>query len=248
MRTLVLIVALAMSTPAMAFEGEIQLKGTDAAASGLAAMTVLISKNGDVSMELTTRDPDGATREVGYLKPSKGRYNYMLDYKRKRALQVPKDTFDNVDKSSPPDDALQKANVQVEKLGHEKIAGHATRHIRITDKDTGGVSDLWLSDKYPAQLWSQAMGFGDDGPNDPVQAWNEAAEKLGFKPGFPMKVLNQDRRGAQDGLEVVKIAEKKVDDKRFFVPADYEIQEMHMPARGPGDMPNKAPANAGEAE
>jgi hypothetical protein len=241
MRTLVLIIALAVSTPAMAFEGEIQLKGTDAGASGLAAMKVLVSKNGDVSMEMITKGSDGATRDVGYLKPSKGRYNYMLDHKRKLALQVPKDAFDEVAKSSQPDTELENANLEVEKLGHETVAGHATRHIRITDKDTGDVSELWLSDKYSAQLWSQVMGFGDDTSSDPMESWNRAAAKLGFKPGFPMKVVNRDRRGTQSGLEVVRIAAKKVDGESFFLPADYDVQEMHRPAGGANDTPVEAP-------
>jgi Domain of unknown function (DUF4412) len=241
MRTLVLIIALAVSTPAMAFEGEIQLKGTDAGASGLEAMKVLVSKDGDVSMEMITKGSDGATRNVTYLKPSNGRYNYMLDHKRKLALQVPKDTFDGVAKSSQPDTELENANLEVEKLGHESVAGHATRHIRITDKDTGDISELWLSDKYSARLWSQVMGFGDNTSNDPMESWNKAAAKFGFKPGFPMKVVNRDRRGTQSSLEVVKIAARKVAGESFFLPADYDVREMHRPSGGANGTPVEAP-------
>jgi|GEM_PF-2156974 len=248
MRTLVLFIALTVSTPAMAFEGEIQLKGTDAASAGLAAMTVLIAKNGDVRMEMSVTDRDGTKRKVGFLKPSKGQYNYMLDHKRKLTLPVPKDAFDEVPVGSEPEKELDESSFAVEQLGRDEIAGQQVRHIRITDRNTGDISDLWLSDKYPPQLWSQAMGFGSDGPNDQMQDWNKAAAKLGFKPGFPMKMTNKDRHGAESGLEVVKIAEKKVDSKSFSPPADYRVQEMQMQPRGAGDVPVKAPSSREEAE
>jgi len=232
MRTLVLITALAISTPAMAFEGEVQLRGTGAASAGLERMIVLVAKNGDVSMEITTQTRDGVSRTVGYLKPSKGRYNYMLDHKRKLVLQVPKDTFHGVPDDSKPDKKLDKESFAVETLGHETVAGHRTRHLRIIDKDTGDISELWLSDKYSVELWSQVMGFGADGTDDQLQDWNEAAANFGFKPGFPMKVVNKDRQGAQSGIEVVKISAMKVDSKSFSLPADYQLQEMHAPTGG----------------
>ncbi|MGB8331569.1 MAG: DUF4412 domain-containing protein [Polyangiales bacterium] len=252
MRTLVpfivMFIAIAVSTPALAFEGEIQFRGTDAASAGFAAMTVLIAKNGDVSMEMMITSRDGAMRKVGYLKPSTGRYNYMLDHRRRLALQVPKDTFDKAPIGPEPDTELDLAKLEVEKLGPEEVGGQTTRHIRIIDKDTGDITELWLSDKYSAQLWSQAMGFGGDGPSDPIQDWNKAAAKLGFKPGFPMRVVNKGRQGAESGIEVAKIAEHKVDSKSFSPPQDYEIQEMHISAGGVGDIPVKAPTTREEHE
>jgi hypothetical protein len=248
MRTLVLFIVLGLSTPALAFEGEIQLKAAGSANSGLAAMTILVSKDGDVRMEMTAKGDDGAPHKMGYLKPAKGKYNYTLDHQSKRAMKIPKDAFDKVAKNSKVDKKMEKANVEIQKLGKEKIAGDMTRHIRVIDKDTGAISDIWLSDKYSAQLWSQAFGFGGKAPTDQMENWNKAAKELGFKPGFIMKMVHKDEDGSEGGLEVVKIAEKKIGGKSFLPPAGYDIQEMNMPAGELGDMPIKAPTTREEAE
>jgi len=187
MRTLVLFIALGISTPAMAFEGEIVAKGVGEAGTGLAAMKILVSKNGDVSMEITAKDSSGAPKKVGYLNPAKGKYNYMLEHSKKTAIKMPKEMYDKMTKSSQVNKVVEDQNVEIKKLGKEKIAGHMTRHIQVIDKDTGGVSDMWMSDKYSAQLWSRVFAFGSQGPTDQMKDWNQAAKKIGFKPGFIMK-------------------------------------------------------------
>jgi len=248
MRTFVFFIALGISTPALAFEGEIEAKGIADAGSGLAAMKILVSKSGDVSMEITARDAYGAPQKIGYLNPAKGKYNYMLEHSKKTAIKMPKEMYDKMTKSSEVNKAVENPNVEVKKLGTAKIAGHTTRHIQIIDKDTGGVSDMWLSDKYSAQLWSRVFAFGSKGSTDQMKHWNKAAKKIGFKPGFMMKMVHRDKDGTEGGLEVTKLTERTVSKAQVSPPADYEVKEMPMPPGEMGGTPIKVPTTREEAE
>lgn len=248
MRTLVLFIVLGISTPAMAFEGEIEAKGVGEAGTGLAAMKILVSKSGDVSMEITAKDSYGAPKKVGYLNPAKGKYNYMLEHSNKTAIKMPKKMYDKTTESSQVNKVVENQNVEIKKLGKEKIAGHMTRHIQVIDKDTGGVSDMWLSDKYSAQLWSRVFAFGSQGPTDQMKDWNQAAKKIGFKPGFIMKMVHKDQDGKEGGLEVTKLMEKKVGKVQVSLPADYDVKEMPIPPGEAGDSSMKVPTTREEAE
>ena len=37
------------------------------------------------------------------------------------------------------------------------MSGVPTEHVRVIDKDNKAVIDLWLTQKYPADLWTRAF-------------------------------------------------------------------------------------------
>lgn len=81
----------------------------------------------------------------------------------------------------------KKPNVEIKKLGTDKVAGQTTRHIQVIDKDEGQTADLWLSDRYPAKLWTTVFSFGGDEHKSPSGQWTKIVEKeYGFKPEFAL--------------------------------------------------------------
>lgn len=243
MRVMMMLLVLTVASPAMAFEGEIHAK-TIGASQGSGTMRITVSKKGDVRME-TSAKSGGKSHSATILKPATGKYNYTVDHTRKIAMKVPKDMLDRMtEKASKNSEDFSKANVEIKKLGKEKVAGHMTRHIRVIDKDDGNVSDLWLSDKYPADLWAQMFTLGTKGPSEQMKQWNKAAKKLGFKPGFVIKMMHKGK-DAQGGIEITKITKRKVSKSDFMPPAGYKIMEAPPMPMGAGDM--KMPTTREEA-
>jgi hypothetical protein len=81
-----------------------------------------------------------------------------------------------------------------------------------------------------------------------MKDWNQAAKKIGFKPGFIMKMVHKDQDGKEGGLEVTKLMEKKVGKVQVSLPADYDVKEMPIPPGEAGDSSMKVPTTREEAE
>jgi hypothetical protein len=81
-----------------------------------------------------------------------------------------------------------------------------------------------------------------------MKHWNKAAKKIGFKPGFMMKMVHRDKDGTEGGLEVTKLTERTVSKAQVSPPADYEVKEMPMPPGEMGGTPIKVPTTREEAE
>ena len=141
----------------------------------------------------------------------------------------------------------EKANIEIKKLGSEKVAGQSTRHIRIIDEDEGHTADMWLSDQYPAELWHRIFAGGSGRSDGASSPWSRVAQReYGVKPGFVMKVLSKGKDGQRSGLEVTRLQKKKVSPDAFAIPKGYEVVEM--PAM-PSGMPSMtAPKTQEEAE
>ena len=119
--------------------------------------------------------------------------------------------------------------------------------MQVIDKDDGSISDVWLSDRYPATLWQTVFSFGGDKSASPTNEWTRVMEReYGFKPGFVMKMVAKDKRGQQGGLEVTRMQEKKVAADKFALPPGYEVVEM---PEIPGGLPTmKMPTTKEEGE
>jgi hypothetical protein len=235
------------AAPALAFEGEVDAKSIGNAAAGVVEFQIYVSKNGDVRMDTSTKGPNGKTHRGSYIKPAKGKYDYALDHVRKQATKIPKDTLTKMTKGEPGQTKGKKANVEVKKLGTDKVAGQTTRHVQVIDKDDGSITDLWLSDRYSAKLWQTVFSFGGDKGESPTTGWMPIVEReYGFKPGFIMKMVSKGKDGARGGLEVTRIQEKQVAANKFAPPAGYEVVEMPDMSGGLTNM--KMPTTREEAE
>ncbi len=246
MRLLLGLLVTLIAAPALAFEGEIEAKSIGNAASGVVEFQVYVSKKGDVRMDSLVESPDGKTHRVSHIKPAKGKYNYALDHARKQATKIPKDTLAKMTKGEPGKKG-KKANVEVKKLGTDKVAGQTTRHVQVIDKDEGHTADLWLSDRYPITLWQTVFSFGGDESENPTNVWTEVVEKqYGFKPGFIMKMVSEGKDGQRGGLEVTRMQKKNVAANKFVVPPGYEVTEVPDMSGGLPSM--KMPTTKEEAE
>jgi hypothetical protein len=246
MRWFVVLLVMLTAAPALAFEGEIDAKSIGNA-DGSVVFKIRVSKKGDVRINTSTKGPDGKTHSNSYIKPATGKYNYALDHDQKQATRIPKDTIKKMTKGQTSPKKGKKANVEIKKLGPDKVAGQTTRHIQIIDKDEGQTADLWLSDRYPAKLWATVFSFGGNEGNNPSNQWTKIVEKkYGFKPGFVMKMVANDKDGQGGGLEVTRMKEGKVSGKEFVLPPGYEVVDVPDVS---ADIPNmKMPTTEEEAE
>lgn len=227
MRWLLGLLVMLITTPALAFEGEIEAKSIGNTASGVVEFRIYVSKKGDVRTDISAGSPDGKTHRVSHIKPAKGKYNYALDHARKQATKIPKDTLTRMTQGEQGQEKGKKANVEVKKLGTAKVAGQTTRHVQVIDKDDGHTADLWLSDRYPVMLWQTVFSLGGNEGKSPTSVWTEVAEKqYGFKPGFIMKMVSEGEDGQRSGLEVTRMQEKKVAASKFTLPPGYEVTEV----------------------
>lgn len=247
MRWLLGLFVILTAAPALAFEGEVDAKSIGNAEAGAVEFRIYVSKHGDVRVDTSAKDPDGKTHHGSYIKPAKGKYDYALDHAGKQATKIPKDTLTKMTKGEPGQKKGKKANVEVKKLGTERIAGQTTRHVRIIDKDNASTADLWLSDRYSAKLWQTVFSFGGDKGESPATGWTRIVERGdGVKPGFIMKMVSKEKDGPQEGLEVTRMQEKKVAANKFAPPPGYEV--VVMPDM-PGGSPNmQMPMTKEEAE
>jgi len=247
MRWFVALLVMMTAAPALAFEGEIDAKSIGNAEGGAVQFKIQVSKKGDVRLNTSTQGPDGKTHRGSYIKPATGKYNYALDHDQKQATRIPKDTIKKMTKGQTSQKKGKKANVEIKKLGTDKVAGQTTRHIQVIDKDEGQTADLWLSDRYPAKLWATVFSFGGDDQKSPSGHWTKIAEKeYGFKPGFIMKMVGKDKDGQSGGLEVTRMKEGKVAAKEFALPPGYDVVDVPDMAGGLPSM--KTPTTEEEAE
>lgn len=247
MRWLIGFLVLFTAAPALAFEGEIEAKSIGDASSGAVKMQIYVAKNGDVRIDTTAKSSRGEANRASYIKPVKGKYDYALDHERKQATKIAKDTITKMAQSQTGKQKNEKPNVEVKKLGTDKVAGQSTRHVRVIDKDEGSTADLWLSDRYPAKLWQTIFSFGGDGGKGQSSQWTRIMEKeYGFKSGFVMKMQSKDKGGRQGGLEVTRMQEKPVAASKFAVPPGYKVTEVPDMPEGMPSM--KMPTTPEEAE
>ncbi len=229
---------------ARAFEGDVDAKSIGGTAQGDVAMTIAVSAKGDIRMDIITERVPGETTVVSYIKPAAGKYDYMLDREQRQALKVLKTTLEG---AAPLASASTEADVEIEALGGATVAGQATRHMRITDKTDGQVSELWVSDRYPAGLWRSALSTGGGTAEGPMGPWLRAAEpQVGFKPGLIMKMLSTDELGRTTGFEVTRVRVKKVPADRFTIPADYQV--ILLPDSSGANPVVERPSSQGELE
>lgn len=222
--SLVFLTVLVWSSTAAAFEGE--LRATLSSPQGIAAeIRARYGENGDVRMDLQSSDAEGKPVLQTTIMPSEGSSYYTIAHQQKVIVEMPYSAL--AAKSQQVTGSGEDADLEVEKLGKETVSGVETRHVRILDKGNDAVIDLWLTQKYPPDLWTRAFRGRHLGLEMSDDERTKAMMKYGVKPGFSMKM-----RVEQAGGVPVVFLVKEV--KRGEVPASiFELPEGYERVQGP---------------
>ena len=218
MRAVLICLAVALfASPALAFEGELQAKLSSK--QGVAAsIRARYSKTGDVRMDIRSTGEDGQAMIATTILPAKGESYYTIAPAQQLVVEMPyaalADTSQQVKGSAD-------ANLEVKKLGKATVSGVQTRHVRIIDKDNDAVIDLWLTRKYPADLWTRAFRGRNLGLEMSDDERTKAMKKYGVEPGFSMKMRVDQAGGVPVVFLVEKIERGPVPPSVFALPEGY---------------------------
>jgi hypothetical protein len=217
-----------LASPALAFEG--MLKASLSSEQGVAAeILARYSKVGDVRMDIQSKGPEGQPVHATTIMPAKGKSYYSIAHDQKAILEVPYSTL--AAKSKQVTGSGDNANLEVKKLGKETVSGVETRHVRLIDKDNSAVIDLWLTQKYPADLWTRAFRGRNLGLEMSDDERAKAMKKYGVKPGFSMKMRVEQAGGVPVVFLVQKIQRVPVPAEVFLLPEGYKRVQAPAPAQ-----------------
>lgn len=221
-----LTVALLMAIPARAFEGE--LRATLATAQGVAAKVhARYAKTGDVRMDIQSVDENGKLLQATTIMPAKGTVYYTVSPAEQVVVEMPYSAL--ADTSQQVKGSGESANLEVRKLGKETVSGIETRHVKILDPDNEAVIDLWLTDQYPADLWTRAFRGRNLGLEVSDDERTKAMRKYGVEPGFSMKMRVDQKGGVPVVFLVQQVRRIPIPPSVFALPEGYK--RMKGPSR-----------------
>ena len=244
MRALAILTVSLFSLSASAFEGEIKAE-VKQGGKGKSSVewNTFHSKKGDVRMDVTGRDKKGKPHRTSMIMPANAKYFYMEDHDKKTVMKMENRPWENPNYNPVKGQKKKNDKVSIKKLGKETVAGQSTQHVRVTDED-GTVSDLWISEKYPYDLWVKAFTAGQQqsAPDAHSKERMEVMKKHGIKPGLVMKAVTKEK-GNTTTFQVLGLREGKVASTRFKPNPKYKSEEVPAMPQG-----FKAPSNAEEAK
>lgn len=215
---LVCLVVLLVASPALAFEGV--LKASLSSQQGVAAQVhAHYSETGDVRMDIRSTDAEGKPQLGTTIMPAKGASYYSISHQDKVIVEIPYSTLAAT--SQQVTGSGDNANLEIEKLGREMVSGIETEHIRVLDKDNNAVIDLWLTQKYPADLWTRAFRGRNLGLEMSDDERAKAMKKYGITPGFSMKMRVEQAGGVPVVFLVHEIRRVPVPATVFSLPKGY---------------------------
>lgn len=222
------LLALLFASPALAFEG--MLKASLSTEQGVAAqISARYSKTGDVRMDIDSKDPEGRPVHATTIMPAKGESYYSIAHDQKAIMEVPYSTL--METSKQVTGSGDNANLEIKKLGKETVSGVETRHVRVIDRDNRAVIDLWLTQKYPADLWTRAFRGRNLGLEMSDDERTKAMKKYGVKPGFSMKMRVEQAGGVPVVFLVEEIQRVPVPPEVFSLPEGYKRVQAPTPAQ-----------------
>jgi hypothetical protein len=222
------LLALLFASPALAFEG--MLKASLSTEQGVAAqIRARYSKTGDVRMDIDSKDPEGQPVHATTIMPAKGESYYSIAHDQKAIMEVPYSTL--METSKQVTGSGDNANLEIKKLGKETVSGVETRHVRVIDRDNRAVIDLWLTQKYPADLWTRAFRGRNLGLEMSDDERSKAMKKYGVKPGFSMKMRVEQAGGVPVVFLVEEIQRVPVPPEVFSLPEGYKRVQAPTPAQ-----------------
>lgn len=236
--TLLLGAVLSTTSSALAFEGELVAKLSGQPGTSL-AVTAWYGASGDVRIDTSGRSPTGETLRGSTILPAQGKQYYSISHNQRVIVEVPFDALR--DSSRDVANPNVEPNLEVEKLGKEAVSGVETEHVRILDKDNNATIDLWMTPKYPPDLWTQAFRGRNLGLEMSDQERTKAMRKYGVTPGFAMKMkVRQPGRPPVEFL-VESIKRVKVPPTRFALPTGYQRVQGGNPTSPPQGGPPRTP-------
>lgn len=213
------------ASSALAFEGELNAKLSSR--EGVAAhIRARYSSTGDVRMDSQSKAQDGQTSLATTIMPAKGSSYYTISPAQKLIVEMPYSTLANT--SQQVKGSAESANLEVEKLGKETVSGVQTEHVRILDKDNDAIIDLWLTQRYPADLWTRAFRGRNLGLEMSDDERAKAMKKYGVEPGFSMKMRVEQAGGVPVVFLVEEVRRGPVAPSVFALPEGY--RRMKGPA------------------
>ncbi|MBW1763058.1 MAG: DUF4412 domain-containing protein [Deltaproteobacteria bacterium] len=220
------LVAMLFASPALAFEG--QLRASLSSEQGVAArIRARYSKGGDVRMDIESKDANGEPVRATTIMPAKGKLYYSIAHNERSIVEVPYSAL--AASSNQVTGSGDNANLEIKKLGKETVSGIETRHVRVIDKDNRAVIDLWLTQKYPADLWTRAFRGRNLGLEVSDDERTKAMKRYGVKPGFSMKMRVEQTGGVPVVFLVEEVRRMPVPPEVFSLPEGYT--RIQTPAR-----------------
>lgn len=213
------LLATVLANPAGAFEGELKAKLSGQPGASM-QVRAWYSNAGDVRIDTSGKSPEGQMMRGSTIMPAAGKAYYSISHNQKVIVEVPYAAL----RASSADVAGkgQDPNLEIKKLGTEVISGVETEHVRVLDKDNNATIDLWMTPKYPPDLWTQAFRGRNLGLEMSDEERMKAMKKFGVEPGFSMKM--QVRQPGRPPVEflVEDIKRSKVSQDIFTLPAGYK--------------------------
>jgi hypothetical protein len=220
------LVVMLFASPALAFEG--QLRASLSSEQGVAArIRARYSKAGDVRMDIESKDANGEPVRATTIMPAKGKIYYSIAHNERSIVEVPYSAL--AASSNQVTGSGDNANLEIKKLGKETVSGIETRHVRVIDKDNRAVIDLWLTQKYPADLWTRAFRGRNLGLEVSDDERTKAMKRYGVKPGFSMKMRVEQTGGVPVVFLVEEVRRMPVPPEVFSLPEGYT--RVQTPAR-----------------
>ena len=171
-------------------------------------------------MDVQATDESGKPVVSSTIMPAKGASYYTFSPTEKVIVEMPYSTLAAT--SHQVKGSGESANLEVEKLGKEVVSGIETRHVRIVDKDNAATIDLWLTQKYPADLWTRAFRGRNLGLEMSDDERTKAMKKYGVEPGFSMQMRVEQEGGVPVVFKVERIRRFEVPPSAFTLPEGYE--------------------------
>jgi len=215
---LMCLLVMLFASPALAFEGV--MTATLSSEQGVAAKVhARYSKAGDVRMDIKSTDAEGQPVLATTIMPAKGKSYYSISHDQRAIVEMPYSTLAAT--SQQVTGSGDNANLEIKKLGKETVSGVETRHVRVIDKDNNAIIDLWLTQKYPVDLWTRAFRGRNLGLEMSDDERTKAMKKYGVKPGFSMKMRVEQTGGVPVVFLVEKIERTPVPPEVFALPEGY---------------------------
>ncbi len=225
---LTVLVTMLMASPALAFEG--LLKANLASEQGVVAhVYARYSKNGDVRMDIRSKDADGAPVHATTIMPAKGDSYYSIAHDERTITETPYSAL--ATKSKQVTGSGENANLEIKKFGKETVSGLETEHVQVIDQDHRTVIDLWLTQKYPADLWTRAFRGRNLGLELSDDERAKAMRKYGVKPGFSMKMRVEQAGGVPVVFLVEEVKRVPMPPETFALPEGYTRIQSAPPAQ-----------------
>jgi hypothetical protein len=222
------LLTLLFASPVLAFEG--RLEATLSSEQGVVArINARYSKAGDVRMDIRSKDEGGNPVNATTIMPAKGKSYYTIAHDQGAIVETPYSTL--AKSSQQVTGSGDNANLEIKKLGNETVSGVQTRHVRVIDKDNRAVIDLWLTQKYPADLWTRAFRGRNLGLEMSDDERSKAMKKYGVKPGFSMKMRVDQAGGVPVVFLVERVQREPVPPEVFSLPDGYSRIDAPTPAQ-----------------